>query len=127
MATHGETFRDIRKVSDQNPHVTLHEIRNRRSWAQLVDPFFLYERQRSTRVKPVSRCWWRLTDAAIRTLPCIQWTPGKPQKAKRFTHYSGEYYSPEARPNTDVNDLFESLVVTKREDAAQRTALWSKG
>lgn len=111
-------LQDLDGYAASNPGITIHPVNSRRNWARLVDPIFLYERRGSKRVRNTARCWWRLTSAALNSLPAIQWTPGFSKQSRRFSHYSGDYYSPMAAPDTDVNDLFESLLVAQ--SSAQR-------
>jgi transposase len=123
----GVDLTDLRRFATEHRDLTIHGVRSRRNWARLIDPLFLYERRGTGRIRPVARCWWRLTEAALQALPTIQWTPGLAPQIRRFSHYSGDYFSPEAAPETDVNDLFESLLVTQQDGQRRRQPGWSAG
>ena len=105
--------KDLMDYATEHQKLTIHSISSRRTWARLTNPIFLYERRGSDRIHNAYRCWWRLTTAALQSLETIQWTPNTPRHSRYFSHYSGDYFSPVAPPDTDVNDLFESLLVTQ--------------
>ena len=110
-------FYDLQRIADEHGGLQVTGVRGRGNWSRLVNPMFLYEKRGSQRLRPVARCWWRLTEAALHSLPTMQWSPGAERQVRQFSHYSGDYFPREAPPETDTNDLFESLLVTQAVNA----------
>jgi transposase len=111
-----DDFRDLKRFAAGHGNMHVESIRGRKNWARLVNPLFLYEKRGSSRIRPIAKCWWRLTEAALHALPAIQWSPGKERQVRQFSHYSGDYFPRKATSQIDVNDLFESLLVTQEVD-----------